>query len=195
MAKTNIRKPASGRAKKVRSAGPRRGTKQTNPPVRATGAEDRALREHLVNLLKGGQAHARFEETVADFPADLRSSKANGLPYSAWQLLEHLRIAQWDILEFSRKATHVSPRWPEGYWPESEAPPDAEAWDKSVAAFKRDFAAMRRLVADPRRNLFARIPHGDGQTILREALLVADHNAYHLGQLVLLRKLLGAWRG
>lgn len=156
---------------------------------------DRSLRDHLLYLLGGGGAHADFEATVAGLPAELRGTKPPGAPHSPWQLLEHLRLAQWDILEFSRDAQHVSPPWPEGYWPESEAPPDDGAWARSVAAFRADLEAMKALVADPASDLHARIPHGDGQTLLREALLVADHNAYHLGQLVLVRRLLGAWPG
>jgi hypothetical protein len=155
---------------------------------------DQSLREHLVYLLAGKGAHLDFDAAVADMPPALRGVRPAGLPHSAWELLEHLRIAQWDILEFSRNAKHVSPDWPSGYWPAAAAPPDAAAWDKSVAAFHRDLAAMRQLVEDPRTDLYARIPHGEDQTILREALLVADHNAYHLGQLVLVRQLLGAWK-
>jgi hypothetical protein len=156
---------------------------------------DRSLRDHLLYLLGGGGAHADFEATVAGLPAELRGRKPPGAPHSPWQLLEHLRLAQWDILEFSRDAGHVSPPWPEGYWPASEAPPDDGAWDESVAAFRADLEALKALVADPASDLHARLPHGDGQTLLREALLVADHNAYHLGQLVLVRRLLGAWSG
>jgi hypothetical protein len=153
-----------------------------------------SLREHLLSLLRGGGAHAAFDKAVGHLPAELRGAKPEGAPYSAWELLEHMRIAQWDILEFSRNPKHVSPEWPAGYWPKSAAPPDDGAWDKSVKQFRADLEAMENLVADPRTNLLARIPHGDGQTILREALLVADHNAYHLGELVLLRRLLGAWK-
>jgi DinB superfamily len=156
---------------------------------------DAALRKQLVELLSSHNAHADFEAAVADLGPELRGRKASGSPFTAWQLLEHLRIAQSDILEFSRDAKHVSPKWPEGYWPKSEAPPDAKAWDRSVKAFRADLDAMKKLVSDPAVDLFARIPHGTGQTILREALLVADHNAYHIGQLVLVRKLLGAWKG
>ena len=158
-------------------------------------ANDRALREHLLYLLGGGGAHVSFEETITDFPRELRGVKPAGLPFTAWRLLEHMRIAQWDILEFSRSAKHVSPEFPEGYWPEADAPPDDAAWDRSVKALQADLRAMQRLVKNPSTNLSARIPHGAGQTILREALLVADHNAYHLGQLVLLRRLLGVWKG
>lgn len=155
---------------------------------------DQALREHLLYLLKGGGAHLNFEHAIANLPEHLRGAKVDGVPHTPWRLLEHMRICQWDILEFSRNAEHVSPDFPDGYWPETDGPPDAEAWDKSVEAFRADLQAMIDLVADPSTDLFASIPHGDGQTILREALLVADHNAYHLGQLVFLRRSLGAWK-
>ena len=152
-----------------------------------------ALRQHLVELLNGGHAHASFDDVIKNLSPKLRGIKPANLPHSAWMLLEHLRIAQWDILEFCRDAKHVSPDWPEGYWPKGDAPPGAKSWSYSIAAFCRDLAAMQALVIDPETDLFARIPHGEGQTILREALLVADHNAYHVGQLVLVRRLLGAW--
>ncbi len=152
-----------------------------------------ALRQQLLELLRGGNAHAGFDAAVADFPAQLRGKKPKGAEHSAWQLLEHLRIAQWDILEFSRDAKHVSPKWPDGYWPKADAPPSAAAWSNSVRRFRADLKAMAKLVADKDRDLFALIPHGEGQTLLREALLLADHNAYHIGQLILLRRLLGAW--
>lgn len=155
--------------------------------------DDNALRQHLLDLLRGGDAHLDFEGVVADFPVDLRGVRPAGVPYTPWRLLEHMRIAQWDILEFCRNPDHASPEFPEGYWPEGDAPPDAAAWDRSVAAFRADLQAVQDLVADLSTNLLAPIPHGEGQTVLREALLIADHNAYHLGQLVLLRRLLGAW--
>jgi DinB superfamily len=157
-------------------------------------SHDQSLREHLLYLLGGGGAHLDFETAVADLPASTRGVRPPGSPYSAWELLEHMRLAQWDILEFSRNPRHVSPDWPAGYWPAQAAPPDKDAWEKSLNAFRTDLAAMKRLVDDPKTDLYARIPHGDGQTILREALLVADHNAYHLGQLVMVRRLLGAWK-
>ncbi len=157
-------------------------------------SDGKALREHLLYLLGGGGAHVDFDSVIAGWPGKLRGSKPKGLPHTAWQLLEHMRIAQWDILEFSRNPNHVSPEWPEGYWPSTETPPSPAAWTKSVKAFQADLKAMMHLVNSPRRDLFARIPHGTGQTILREALLVADHNAYHLGELVYLRRSLGAWR-
>ncbi len=154
---------------------------------------DESLRQHLTSLLKGGNAHSTFDHAVANLPEDLRGKKVRGLPYTAWMLLEHMRIAQSDILEFSRNPKHVSPDFPKGYWPEKSAPPDSAAWDDSVRSFRADLRAMQKLVSDPQTDLYARIPWGTDQTILREALLVADHNAYHIGELVLLRRLLGAW--
>lgn len=156
--------------------------------------ESNALRKHLLYLLGGGGAHVDFDSVLAGWPARLRGKKPRGLPHTAWQLLEHMRIAQWDILDFSRNPKHVSPEWPAGYWPATDAPASPAAWNQSVSAFKSDLKAMMSLVKSPRRDLFARIPQGEGQTILREALLVADHNAYHLGELVYLRRALGAWR-
>jgi hypothetical protein len=152
-----------------------------------------ALREHLLYLLRAGGAHLDFEQAIAGLPPGLRGSKVKDMPHTPWRLLEHLRIAQWDILEFCKNPRHVSPPFPEGYWPAGDAPPDAAAWDRSVAGFRADLKAMEDLVADPATDLFALLAHGQGQTILREALLVADHNAYHLGQLVVVRRLLGAW--
>lgn len=157
-------------------------------------SQDQAVREHLLYVLKGGGAHAKFDDVIDAFPAKLRGQKVSGLPYTAWMLLEHLRIAQWDILEFSRDPKHVSPEWPEGHWPKTEAPPNATAWTGSVERFHKDLRAMQALVSNPKTDLYAPLPWGDGQTLLREALLVADHNAYHLGQLVALRRLLGAWK-
>jgi hypothetical protein len=152
-----------------------------------------ALREHLLYLLRGGGAHLDFEKAIAGLPPTLRGVRPEGLPYSPWRLLEHLRIAQWDILRFCIDPRHVSPPWPEGYWPEGDAPPDAAAWDRSVAAFRADLQQMMQLVSDPATDLFTPLPHGQGQTLLREALLTADHNAYHLGQLIVVRRLLNAW--
>jgi hypothetical protein len=154
---------------------------------------DQALREHLLNLLRGGGAHLDFEAAVAGLPAELRGARVAGAPHTPWRLVEHMRIAQWDILEFSRNPKHVSPTFPDGYWPDGDEPPNAAAWERCLAAFRADLKAMQDLVANPSTDLFARISHGEGQTILREALLVADHNAYHLGQLVMLRRALGAW--
>jgi hypothetical protein len=156
------------------------------------GHEDR-LREHLLELLGGGHAHLNFDAAVAGLPPELRGTRPPRLPHTPWRLLEHMRIAQWDILRFCIDPHHVSPEFPEGYWPAGDAPPDPDAWDRSVAAFRADLKAMMDLVADPKTDLFAPLPHGQGQTVLREALLVADHNAYHLGQFVTVRRLLGAW--
>lgn len=155
---------------------------------------DKALREQLAKTLDWGEAHADFASSVKDLPAELQGRVPEGLPHSAWQLLEHIRIALWDILEFSRGSEHKSPEWPEGYWPKSAAPPDEKAWDKSVEAVEQHMEEMRKLVKNPKHDLFAPLPHGDGQTLLREVLLAADHNAYHLGQLLLVRKALGAWK-
>ena len=155
---------------------------------------DASLRQHLLDLLNGGNAHASFNQAVKNLAVDLRGKTPEGAEHSPWEILEHLRIAQWDILEFSRDPKHKSPEFPSGYWPGSATPPDDKAWDKSVHAFRKDLSALCDLVADKSTDLYARIPHGDGQTILREALLTADHNAYHIGQLVLVRRLLGAWK-
>ena len=152
------------------------------------------LREHVLYLLDGGGAHTRFNDAVKDMPERSRSVKPDGLPHSAWMLLEHLRIAQRDILEFSRNSKHASPKWPEGYWPKTQAPPSPAAWNKSVQQFRKDLKAMQDLVANAKTDLYARIPWGDGQTILRQALLLADHNAYHIAQLIDVRRLAGAWK-
>jgi hypothetical protein len=160
-----------------------------------TDKHEQSLRKHLVELLEGGSAHAKFEDVIKGLPAHLRGVKPANFPHTAWMLLEHLRLAQWDILEFSRNPKHASPPWPSGYWPKVEAPPNAAAWNRSVQQFRRDLKAMQSLVTNRKTDLFARIPWGDGQTLLREALLVADHNAYHLAQLLDVRRLLGAWKG
>ena len=153
------------------------------------------LREHVIYLLDGGGAHAKFDDVAQDIPEALRGVKPDGFPHSAWMLLEHLRLTQRDILEFSRNPKYKSPKWPEGYWPDTERPPSAAAWTKSIQQFRKDAKDMEELVASPKTDLYAKIPWGDGQTILREALLLADHNAYHLGQLVDVRRLLGDWKG
>ncbi|HWS88728.1 MAG TPA: DinB family protein [Pyrinomonadaceae bacterium] len=158
------------------------------------GDKDRALREHLLYVLRGGGAHIKFEDAIEGFPAEFYNARAEGVPYTPWQLLEHMRLAQWDILEFSRSAAHVSPKWPEGYWPEEGLAADEEDWQRSVEGFRADLRAVEALVGDEANDLYARIPHGEGQTLLREALLVADHNAYHLGALVTLRRALEAAR-
>jgi len=151
------------------------------------------LREHLLELLGEGAAHTDFDAAVAGLPARLRGAKPPGLPHTPWRILEHLRISQHDIVEFTVNPEYVSPSWPEGYWPEGDSPPDAKAWTAAVRAFRADLERMRRLVADPKTDLLDPLPHGTGQTVAREAMLLADHNAYHIGQLVLIRRLLNAW--
>lgn len=151
-------------------------------------SESVALRTLLVDALRGHQAHIEFDAAVKDFPVEARGSKPPGSPHTAWQLLEHMRIAQHDVLEFSRNPKHESPDWPEGYWPKTEAPPNDKAWDESVKAFRHDAADFKKLVEDPHSKLFKPFAHGDGQTLLREALLLASHNSYHLGQLMFVKK-------
>ena len=155
---------------------------------------DKPVREHVLKLLEGGQAHATFEAAVKTLPAALRGKRPKGAEHSPWEILEHIRLAQRDILEFSTDPKYVAPQWPDDYWPKSPKPPNDNAWAKSVRAFHADLEAMRKLVAAESTDLYTPIPHGDGQTILREALLIADHNAYHLGELVLVRRLLSAWK-
>jgi hypothetical protein len=167
--------------------------KRTTKKKSKAGNPDRALREHLVSLLKGGGAHVHFMDAIDGFPEAKRGAFVEGLRHTVWQLMEHVRIAQRDILEFSRNPKHVSPGFPEGYWPKTPVPPDEAAWEESVQAFQHDLQEMIKLVKNPKTDLCAAIPHGDGQTILREALLLADHNAYHLGQLIDLRRALGTW--
>ena len=151
---------------------------------------DQSLRDHLLYLLRDGGAHMSFDDFIGEFPAELCAEKVPGLPYTCWQVLEHMRLAQWDILEFSRDPNHASPEFPKGYWPAPENAGTVELWQESAAKFKSDLKEMQRLVANNSTDLHARIPHGDGQTILREALLVADHNAYHLGALVIMARML-----
>ncbi len=156
--------------------------------------DDRLLRDQLVELLRGGSAHADLNKSLADFPGGLAGKKPQGAPHTAWQLLEHLRLALHDLLEFSTSSEYLAPNWPEDYWPKTDAPPSPEAWEESVTAIKGDLQAFEDLVRDSESNLYATIPWGKGQTLLREVLLAADHNSYHLGQLVYLRKQLGEWK-
>jgi hypothetical protein len=160
-----------------------------------TRNHEQSLRKHLLELLEGGQAHAKFDDVIKNLPASARGKKPAKFPHSPWMLLEHMRLAQWDILEFSRNAKYVPREWPREYWPKTEGPANAAAWSKSIQQFRRDLKAMQKLVANSKTDLFARIPWGDGQTVLREALLLADHNAYHLGQLLDVRRMLGVWKG
>ena len=152
--------------------------------------ESVSLRLQIVDAMRGHHAHIDFESPLEDFPPDIRGRKPPGAPHTAWQLLEHIRIALHDILEFSRNSKHKSPEWPEGYWPKTEAPANSKAWDTSVKAIQKDIAEFNRLVQDLQNDLFEPFPYGSGQTLLREALLVANHNSYHLGQLMFLKKTL-----
>jgi uncharacterized damage-inducible protein DinB len=151
-----------------------------------------SVRKHLDNALRMKGAHVAFEAAVADFPPKLRGAKPAGAPHSAWELLEHMRLAQHDILDFSRNPNYKEKRFPDDYWPETAQPPSAEAWDRSIEQFKADLQEMRALIKDTSLDLNANIPHGKGQTLFREALLIVDHNSYHLGQFVFLRKMLEA---
>ncbi len=161
--------------------------------IGGTTEREDPLRTHLQRLLDWEDAHTGFEAIIAGIPAELRGRKPDGVPHSPWQILEHLRLAQHDILDFCRNPDYRELSFPDGYWPPTAAPPTPQAWDECVEGFRRDREAMKQLAADPKVDWFAAIPHGQGQTILREILLVADHNAYHLGQLVTVRQLLGNW--
>jgi hypothetical protein len=155
--------------------------------------DEKALRDYLRRSLSWHEAHVDWKGALKDFPEKDRGTRPEGCPHSGWELLEHLRISTGDIFEFSRDAKHASPEWPSGYWPKSPAPPSTAAWDKSVKELEGSLEAMGKFVENPKTDLFAKIPHGSGQTVLREALLIVDHNAYHLGQLVLVRRMLGCW--
>ncbi|MFW6161712.1 MAG: DinB family protein [Planctomycetota bacterium] len=155
-------------------------------------ATTKAIRGHVLYVLRGGGAHLSLDQALDGLPADLRGARAGGTPYTVWRLLEHMRIAQRDILEFSRNPDYESPSWPDGFWPQGDAPPDAAAWERSLEQFRADAETIQALVQDESNDLLEPFPHGDGQTLLREALLVANHNAYHLGEMVVVRTLLGS---
>ena len=150
---------------------------------------DESVRKHVLYLLRGGGAHLSFDDFVNSFPPDLCNRQVQGLPYTAWQVLEHMRLAQWDILEFSRDPDHVSPEFPKGYWPNPDDLGNPQLWQQTIDQFRKDLQQMEALVEDPSTDLYAKIPHGDGQTILREALVIADHNAYHLGALAVMARI------
>jgi hypothetical protein len=186
-------KAAATRAR--RSAVTARRTTATRSSDRGP-AIDRALRDLLVRQLEGGHAYTTFAEAIRDFPAELRGVRPGGAAHSAWQVLEHLRISQWDIVDFTRNPDHRSPAWPAGYWPENPEPPNDSAWEKSVREFERELDAMKRLITDPRRDLFAKIDHPEAQahhTLARESMVLSEHNGYHIAELILLRRVLGAW--
>ncbi|MBZ0305265.1 MAG: DinB family protein [Anaerolineae bacterium] len=155
---------------------------------------DQILREHLLTVLRGEGAHMTFDEAVADFPMASINTLPPNVPYTPWHLIEHLRITQWDILEYVRDPEHISPRWPAGYWPDPAAKADAAAWNATLEAFRKDMRDLEDIVKNPDTDLYAPIPHGyDGHTILREILLVADHNAYHIGEFAILRQVMNTW--
>ncbi len=155
---------------------------------------DRALRDHLLALLRGRQAAMNFDDVVADFPPDKINAFAPNVSYTPWHLIEHMRITQWDILDYMRNPNYQHMAWPKDYWPAQNATADVAAWQRTIESFRSDLDAVRAIVTDPRTNFYTPIPHGyGGHTILREVLLVADHNAYHIGELGLLRQILGAW--
>ena len=160
----------------------------------ATANYDKALRGQLTEILTWEGAHVNWKTALQDLPVEKRGVRPEGFPHSPWELLEHARITQRDILDFCINPKYKAPEWPAGYWPKTPAPPDDSAWDQSIRLFEADTQAMSKLIENPKTDLFAKIPHGTGQTYLREAVLLADHSAYHLGQLVLVRRLLGAWK-
>lgn len=153
-----------------------------------------ALRKQLIALLTSDQAHQSFDNAVKDLPIELLGVKPENLPYSIWQLVDHIRIVQWDILEFSRDPTHQSPSWPEGYWLKETAPADENAWQQSLDQIRKDRQAFITLLNNPQRDLYEPFAHGTGQNLLREALLIADHTAYHIGEIIIIRRLLNAWK-
>ena len=154
---------------------------------------DQVVREQLLALLRGGQAYMPFDQAVANFPPEHINDFPPHVPYTPWQLLEHLRIAQWDILEFIRNPDHESPPWPEGYWPPREASADSGMWTQTIAAFQADLQTLQAIVADPATDLYASLPHAPSYTIVREILVVADHNAYHIGEFAILRQVMETW--
>jgi hypothetical protein len=170
-------------------------TQEDNMAAATENAEDTLLRNQLVELLRGGSAHADLDTCLDKMPAKLYGSKPKGASHSVWQLLEHLRFTLHDLLVFSTDSHYIAPKWPDDYWPAEEAPESQEEWKRSLKAMKADMAEFEKMVQNPATNLYAKIPWGEGQTLLREVLLAADHNSYHLGQIVMLRKQLDAWEG
>jgi hypothetical protein len=155
---------------------------------------DRVVREQLLFLLLGGNAHMTFDQAVADFPMERINSLPPNVSYTPWHLLEHIRIAQWDILEFSRDPDHVSPRWPEGYWPPPDEQADEVKWEKTISDIRADLRALQDMVEDSGTDLYVPLRHAPGYTMLREIMLVADHNAYHIGEFAVLRQTMDTWR-
>ncbi len=157
-------------------------------------SDDRVVREQLLFLLRGGNAHMTFEGAVADFPLKYINSRPPNVTYTPWHLLEHIRIAQWDILEFIRNPDHVSPQWPKGYWPSPDQQADEAQWERTISDFRADLRSLQDMVEDPTIDLYAPIAHAKDYTVLREMLLVADHNAYHIGEFSILRQVMSTWR-
>lgn len=156
--------------------------------------DDKTIRDYLGRYLDWHEAHAHWRDVFKGIPPKVQGTRPEGGPHSPWEILEHMRLAQYDILDFSRNPEYAEKDWPADYWPKKPAPPSPDAWEKSVKAFEKDLKDLQKLVADPKTDLEKPLPHGSGQTIMREALLVADHNAYHIGELVLVRRLLGCWK-
>jgi hypothetical protein len=154
---------------------------------------DQVFREQILQLLTGRNAHYTFEDAVADFPMEAINRRPPNVPYTPWHLVEHLRIAQWDILEFMRDPDHISPEWPKGYWPDPQAATNPAGWQQSLDRFRADLAAIETIVQDPKLDITAELPHAAGYTYLREFLLVADHNAYHIGEFAILRQIMSTW--
>lgn len=154
---------------------------------------NQVVREQVLALLRGGNAHMTFDDAVADFPLDRLNDRAPNVPYKAWHIIEHMRITQWDILEFIRNPDHLSPDWPEGYWPGQDEEADASRWQQILDGFRADLRALQRMVEDPNVDLYAPIPHAPEYNILREMLLAADHNAYQIGEFGILRQVMGTW--
>ena len=152
------------------------------------------LRNQLLALLRGGNAHMGFDDAVANFPIEAINTNPPNVPYTPWHLLEHLRITQWDILEFIRNPSHVSPKWPEGYWPSKQKQADQTEWVETIRKFKADLTDLEEIVRDPATNFTADLPHAAGYNVLREIQLVCDHNAYHIGEFCILRQVMGTWR-
>ena len=154
---------------------------------------DEVMREQLLALLRGGNSHLGFDNAVADFPLAQINTKPPNVDYSPWHILEHMRIAQWDILEFIRNPAHVSPAWPDDYWPLPAEQADEAGWQQTIDNFRADLKSLQNLVANPATDLYGPLPHAPGYTILREILVVADHNAYHIGEFAILRQVMGTW--
>jgi len=154
---------------------------------------DQVVREQLLALLNGGNAHMNFEQAVTDFPAEHFNTRPDNVAYTPWHILEHLRIAQWDILEFIRNPDHISPDWPKGYWPDPAEESDQNQWKETISAFLSNLGSLRSLVKDSGVDLYAPIPHAPNYTIFREILVVSDHNAYHIGEFAILRQVMSTW--